>query len=80
MPLAPLPSGSSGAIGSLALQNSESAMLASSMLSEAIAELHGIPGKKDRRRELRTGLIDIQAGISEEMSSFLHTRWICQDR
>lgn len=47
-----------------------SEILASHMLSEAIAELHGIPGKKDRRKELRHRLIDVQAGISDEMSGF----------
>lgn len=47
-----------------------SAMLASHWLSEAIAEYHGIPGKKERRTQLRHKLIDIQAGIVEEMSSF----------
>jgi hypothetical protein len=46
------------------------AMLTSSMLANAIAELHGVPGKKDRRKELRHRLIDAQAGIGEEMSSF----------
>jgi hypothetical protein len=49
-----------------------SAMLASHFLAEAIAELHGVPGKKDRRKQLRHRLIDIQAGISEEMSAFSH--------
>jgi hypothetical protein len=48
------------------------AMLASHTLAEAIAELHGVPGKKDRRKELRHRLIDVQAGISEEMSVFAH--------
>lgn len=47
-----------------------SAMLASHILAQAIAELHGVPGKKDRRRELHHRLIDVQAGISEEMSAF----------
>jgi hypothetical protein len=47
-----------------------SAMLASSMLTEANAELHGVPGKKGRRKELRHRLVDVQAGISEEMSPF----------
>jgi hypothetical protein len=45
-------------------------MLAASMLAEAIAELHGVPGKKDRRKELRHRLVDVQAGIAEEMSPF----------
>jgi hypothetical protein len=49
-----------------------SAMLASHILAQAINELHGIPGKKDRRKELRHRLIDVQAGISEEMSAFSH--------
>lgn len=50
-----------------------SAMLAADILAEAIAELHGVPGKKDRRKELRHQLIDVQAGISEEMSAFSHS-------
>jgi hypothetical protein len=49
-----------------------SAMLASHILAEAIAELHGVPGKKERRKELRHRLVDVQAGISEEMSAFSH--------
>jgi hypothetical protein len=48
------------------------AMIASSNLSDAILELHGLPGKMDRRKELRHRLVDIQAGISEEMSGFSH--------
>ncbi|MGB7101379.1 MAG: hypothetical protein WBD95_21755 [Xanthobacteraceae bacterium] len=46
------------------------AMLAASMLAEAIAELHGVPGKKDRRKELKHRLVDVQAGIPDEMSPF----------
>ena len=49
------------------------AMMASSILSDAISELHGLPGKKDRRKELRHRLVDIQAGIAEEMSGFSHS-------
>lgn len=45
-----------------------SAILASHTLSAAIAQLHGIPGKKDLRLTLRHRLIDIQARIPEEMS------------
>lgn len=48
----------------------QSALVASHQLSAAIAELHGIPGKRDRRTELRHRLIDVQAGISEELSIF----------
>jgi hypothetical protein len=55
-----------------ALSGQHSAMLASHHLSAAIAELHGIPGKRDRRIELRHRLIDIQARIPEEMSPFSH--------
>ncbi|WP_354082567.1 hypothetical protein [Bradyrhizobium sp. S3.3.6] len=46
------------------------AMLAASLLSEAIAELHGVPGKKERRKELRHRLVDVQSGIADEMSPF----------
>lgn len=49
-----------------------SAMLASHNLSSALADLHGIPGVRQRRTELRHRLIDIQANIPEEMSSFSH--------
>jgi hypothetical protein len=49
-----------------------SAMLASHFLIDAIAELHGIPGKKERRIALRHQLIDLQARIPEEMSPFSH--------
>jgi hypothetical protein len=53
-----------------ALAKQASAMLASHFLSSAIAQLHGIPGKKDRRTELRHQLIDIQARVPDEMSVF----------
>jgi hypothetical protein len=54
------------------LAGPNSAMLASHKLSSAIAQLHGIPGKKDRRKELQHRLIEVQARISEEMSTFSH--------
>jgi hypothetical protein len=47
-----------------------SAMLASHFLSAAIAQLHGVPGKKDRRTALRHRLVDIQSRVPEEMSVF----------
>jgi hypothetical protein len=47
-----------------------SAMLAAHMLADAIAELHGVPGQKDRRKDLRHRLVDVQAGIPDEMSGF----------
>ncbi|MCP3477627.1 DUF4209 domain-containing protein [Bradyrhizobium sp. CCGUVB1N3] len=50
--------------------NQPMAIIASQTLTEAIAELHGVPGKKDRRKELRHRLIDVQAGIVDEMSGF----------
>ena len=55
-----------------AAKRQDSAMLAAHWLSAAIAQLHGIPGKKERRTELRHRLIDVQARIPEEMSSFSH--------
>jgi hypothetical protein len=57
----------------LMAERQPNAMVASSLLSDAISELHGIPGKKDRRRELRHRLIDVQAGILDELSSFSHS-------
>ena len=45
-----------------------SAMISAHFLSSAIAQLHGITGKKDRRTELRHKLVDLQARIPEEMS------------
>jgi hypothetical protein len=47
-----------------------SALLAAHFLSSAIAALHGIPGKKDRRTALRHRLVDFQARVPEEMSVF----------
>lgn len=50
-----------------------SAMLHAHFLSNAIAALHGIPGKKDRRTELRHKLIDVQTGVPDEMEVFSET-------
>ena len=47
-----------------------SAIQASHFLSSAIAQLHGVPGKKGRRTELRHKLVDIQARVPEELSVF----------
>jgi hypothetical protein len=48
------------------------AALASSFLADAIAELHGVPGKTEWRRELRHRLVDVQAGTVDELSSFTY--------
>ena len=47
-----------------------SAMLASQLIANAIAELHGVPSAKARRLALRHQLIDTQANIPDEMSTF----------
>ncbi|MGO7170135.1 hypothetical protein AB9F47_24130 [Rhizobium leguminosarum] len=47
-----------------------SAMMAAGLLADAIAELHGIPDVKERRRELRHRLVDVQTNLAEEMGSF----------
>lgn len=47
-----------------------SALLAANGLSAAIAQLHGVRGKRDRRKELRHRLVDLQALISEQLSMF----------
>ncbi|MDP3409267.1 hypothetical protein [Bosea sp. (in: a-proteobacteria)] len=49
-----------------------SAFVASKFLADAISELHGVPGKKERRKELQHRLVDVQAAIMDEMSSFSH--------
>ena len=47
-----------------------SAMRAALMMSQAIAQLHGIPAAKERRTVLRHRLVDIQARIPDEMSVY----------
>lgn len=51
-------------------EQQSSATLASHWLGAAIAEYHGLPGTRERRTELRHRLIDVQFGISDEMSTF----------
>jgi len=53
-------------------QGHHAATLASHELSNAIHQLHGIPGKRERRTELRHRLIDVQARVPEEMSVYRH--------
>lgn len=48
----------------------ESAMQASHWLSNAIAEISNVPKTRERRSELRHKLIDLQASIPDEMSTF----------
>jgi len=52
------------------LSKGGSAILAAHQIASAIAQLHGIPGKKDRRTSLRHRLVDVQAGIPDELSPF----------
>jgi len=51
---------------------SHSAFLASHLISNAIAQLHGVSGQRGRRTELRHLLVDAQSRIGEEMTSFSH--------
>lgn len=55
-----------------------SAMLASHMMSGAIAQLHGVPATKERRIALRHYLVDMQARIPDEMSVYSH-QWDVKD-
>jgi hypothetical protein len=55
-----------------------SAMQVSHIMSNAIAQLHGVPAARARRTALRHRLIDIQARIPEEMSVFSH-QWDIKD-
>lgn len=47
-----------------------SPMMASHLLGNAIAALHGIPSARARRTELRHKLVEVQANVGEEMGSF----------
>jgi hypothetical protein len=55
-----------------ALKKQNSAMLAAHWLSMAIAQLHGVPGVRERSTALRHKLVDAQASIRDEMSAFSH--------
>ena len=48
------------------------AMLAAHWMGNAIARLHGIPDSKERRKALRHRLIDMQAHIPDEMTTWSH--------
>ena len=47
-----------------------SAMLASELIGNAIAALHGVPTGRARRLELRHRLVDVQARVGEEMTTY----------
>lgn len=49
-----------------------SAMLAAHFLSQAIVQLGQVPGKKERRTELRHKLVFLQEEALDELSSFSH--------
>ncbi len=49
-----------------------SAMLAVHFLSQAIVQLGRVPGKKERRTELRHRLVTLQEDTLDELSSFSH--------
>lgn len=53
-----------------AASNSHSAMVGSCFLMDAIKELQNIPGKKDRRNEIKSQLVNLQLQASGEMSVF----------
>jgi hypothetical protein len=50
--------------------NATSAMLASHLIANAIAALHGAAGARARRLELRHRLVEVQARIDDEIGSF----------
>lgn len=51
-------------------ENTDSPMIASNHLTQAIQSLHGISGMKDRIRNLRHKLVDRQYLISDELTTF----------
>jgi hypothetical protein len=57
---------------SMAESLAHSAMLSSGLMADAISALAGVRDAKDRRRELRHKLIDLQAGLADEMGAISH--------
>ena len=49
-----------------------SALQAAHFFSLAIAQLHGLPGKRERRTSLHHKLLDVQARVPDEMGVFSH--------
>ena len=47
-----------------------SPMMASHLLASAISALHGVASARPRRTELRHRLVELQAGVGEEMGTF----------
>ena len=54
-----------------AIQSSSSTM-AAHLLSSAVAQLSGSSAHKARRQELRHRLVDVQAGVLDELTAFSH--------
>ena len=55
-----------------ALKGASSAMVSASFLMDAVRQLQGVPGKRERRAQLKEKLLQVQSSASEEMSTFLH--------
>ena len=53
----------------MAEAQTQSAMIAANHLSNAVAQLTGIPSQKQRRNELQHRLVDVQRGIADEMTA-----------
>ncbi len=51
-------------------EKTSSAMIASQLIGNAIAALHGVASARARRLELRHRLVEVQARIDEEMSTY----------
>ena len=55
-----------------ALEGASSAMVSASFLMDAVRQLQGIPGKRERRAQLKEKLLQVQSSVGEEMSTFSH--------
>lgn len=55
-----------------ALEGVSSAMVSASFLMDAVRQLQGIPGKRERRAQLKEKLLQVQSSVGEEMSTFSH--------
>lgn len=55
-----------------AMDTPQSAMVKAHILSDAVSQLQGIPGHKERRNEIKALLVDVQATVNDEMSIISH--------
>ncbi len=55
-----------------AMLQTHSALVCGQFLTDAISHLQGVPGKRDRRNELRSQLVEVQSRAYDEMGTYSH--------